>query len=88
MDPARPACFCGARRGKQGCIIDSAWFHGQGTGLEMGYDRLNDLLAEVVLLQQVPKGQNRRLIWDPLNDQVHSGDAPQRRHPDKEVIHR
>jgi hypothetical protein len=54
----------------------------------MGYDRLNDLLAEVVLLQQVPKGQNRRLIWDPLNDQVHSGDAPQRRHPDKEVIHR
>jgi hypothetical protein len=36
----------------------------------MGFDRLEDLLSQVVLLQQVPECQDRRLIRDPIVDLV------------------
>jgi len=53
-------------------VDDCVLLHGHATGLVMGFDRVKDLLAKVVFFQQVSKGQNRGLIWDPLTDQVNA----------------
>jgi hypothetical protein len=62
----------------------------------MGFDRLIDevfckavdLLAQVMFFQQVPKGQNRRLVWDPLTDQVDASETSHSRHLNQRVLHR
>ena len=40
-----------------------------------------------MLLQQVVEGQNRRLVWDPLADQVDPRKPAHRRHLDQGVLH-
>ena len=42
----------------------------------MGFDGLKDLLAQLVLLQQVAEGEDRGLIGDPIADQLDAGKAP------------
>jgi len=43
--------------------------------VEVGFDRLENLLAQLVLLQQVADGQDRGLIRDPITDQLDPGKA-------------
>jgi len=49
----------GAGCGDQGGIDDRALPHRHAPFAEVVFDRLKDLLAEVVLLQQMAEGQNR-----------------------------
>jgi hypothetical protein len=49
---------------------------------------LKDLIAQIVLLQQVPKRQNRALIRDPIADHVDSSEMAHRRHLDQRMLHR
>ena len=39
----------------------------------MGFDGLNDLVAQLMLLQKVAQGQDGRLIRDPVTDQLDTG---------------
>jgi hypothetical protein len=54
---------------------------------EMGFDRLKDLLAQIVLLKQVAEGQDRRLIRDPVADQLDAGKAAHGGHLDQGLFH-
>jgi hypothetical protein len=53
----------------------------------MGFDRLKDLLAQIVLLKQVAEGQDRRLIRDPVADQLDAGKAAHGGHLDQGLFH-
>jgi len=48
----------------------------------MGFNGLKDLLAQVVLLQQVAEGQDRGLIGDSIADQLDAGKATHGGHLD------
>ena len=55
--------------------IERALAHRHAPCAEMGFDRLKDLLAQLVLLKQVPEGQDRGLIGNPVFDQIDAGKA-------------
>ena len=78
----------GTGRGDQGGIDDRALAHRHAFLIEMGFDGLQDLLAQLVLLQQVAKGQDRRFIRDPVTDQLDAGKAAHRRHLNQGLLHR
>ena len=46
----------------------------------MGIDDLKDLLAQLVLLQQMAEGEDRHLIRDLVTDQLDTFKAPHNRH--------
>ena len=54
----------------------------------MGFDHLKNLLAEIVLLQQMAEGQDRGLIRDPIADHVDPSESAHRRHLDQRILHR
>ena len=62
----------GTGSGDQSGIDNRALLHGHAVGLEMGFDHLKNLLAEIVLLQQMAKGQDRGLIRDPIAGSLRS----------------
>ena len=80
--------FGGAGRRDQGGINDRALLHRHAVGLEVGFDHLKDLLAEIVLLQQVPERENRGLIRNPVTDHVDPCKTAHRRHLDQRILHR
>ncbi len=65
-------------RGDQGRIDDRDLAHRHYSGTEVGFVGLKDLLAEFMLHQQVPEGDNRCLIGDPVAHQLDAGKAPHR----------
>ena len=88
------------RRGRAGCrdqggIDDGALAHRHAPCAEVGFDRLIDevfcaavdLLAQIVLLKQVAEGQDRRLIRDPVADQLDAGKAAHGGHLDQGLFH-
>ena len=62
--------------GDQSAIGDRALLHGHADGLEMAFDHLEDLLAEIVLLKLVVEGEDRSLMRDPVTDHVDPNEAP------------
>ena len=56
--------FGGAGCRDQGGINDGALAHRHPSRAEVGFDDLKDLLAQIVLLQQVAEGPDRRFIRD------------------------
>ena len=78
----------GTGSGDQSGIDNRALLHGHAVGLEMGFDHLKNLLAEIVLLQQMAEGQDRGLIRDPIADHVDPSESAHRRHLDQRILHR
>ena len=56
----------GAGGGDQGGVNDRALFYRHSLILEVCLHRLKDLLAEIVLLQQLAEGEDRGFIRDSL----------------------
>ena len=77
-----------ARGCDQGGIDDRALFHRHALLLQMGIHRLKDLLAKIVLLQEMAEAEDRGLIRDPLTDQVDACETTHRRHLDQGILHR
>ena len=72
----------------QGGIHDRALAHRHPTFAEVGFDGLKDLLAKVVLLQQMPEGQDRGLNGDPIADQIDARKAAHGGYLDQGLFHR
>jgi hypothetical protein len=53
----------------------------------VGFDRLKDPFAQLVLLQQVAESQDRCLIGDPVADQLDAGKAAHGGHLDQGLLH-
>ena len=49
--------------------------HRHPTFVEVGFDALKDLLAFIVIFQQMPKSQDRGLVRDLVADQLDAGKA-------------
>lgn len=64
----------------QGGINDGALLDGHAVGLEVGFHHLKNLLAEIVLLLEVPESLNRGLVRNPVADHGDDGKAALRRH--------
>ena len=62
----------GTRSRDQGGINNCALFHCRTALLEVGFDRLKDLLACLVLVKQLAKCQDRCLIREQVPDKVNS----------------
>ncbi len=77
----------GAGCSDQGGINDRALLHGHAVGFEVPFHRLKDLLAEIVLLQQVAEAEDRGFIRDPVSDQVDACKSPHRRHLNQRILH-
>ena len=73
--------------GNQGGINDRALLHGHAALLEVGFHRLKDLLAKIVLLKQEPEGQDRRLVWNPVTDHVDASKPAHGWHLDQRLLH-
>ena len=80
--------FGGAGRSDQGGIDDRALTHRHAPCAEVSFNGLKDLLAQLVLLQQVAEGQDRGLIRDPVTDQLNAGKAAHGGHLDQGLFHR
>jgi hypothetical protein len=65
----------GAGRGDQGGINDHALAHRHALCAEVGFDRLKDLLAQLMFFQQMAEAQDRSLIRDSVTDQLDAGKA-------------
>ena len=78
----------GTGSGDQSGIDNHALLHGHAVGLEMGFDHLKNLFAEIVPLQEVPEREKRCLIRDPIADQVDCCESAHRRHFDQCILHR
>jgi len=72
----------------QGGIDDRALLHRHAVGLEVGFDHLKDLFAEIMLLQQVLERENRGLIRDSVADQLDARKAAHGGHLDQGFFHR
>ena len=79
--------FGGAGRRDQGGIDDRALPHRHAPSAEVSLDGLKDLLPQLVLLQQVAEGQDRRLIGDPMTDQLDARKMVHGGHLDKGLFH-
>ena len=77
-----------APSGDQSGIDNRALLQGHAVGLEMGFDHLKNLLAEIVLLQQMAEGQDRGLIRDPTADHVDPSETAHRGNLDQRILHR
>ena len=79
--------FGGTGSRDQGGIDDRALLHGHALLLEVGLDRFENLLAEVVLLKQVPEAENRCLIRDSIADQIDPSKAADGPNLDQRILH-
>ena len=79
--------FGGTGSRDQGGINDRSLLHGHSPLLEVSLDRLKNLLAEVVLLKQMPECQDRRLIRDSIADQIDPRKAAYGRNLDQSIFH-
>ena len=79
--------LCGAGRRDQGGIHDRALPHRHAPSAEVSLDGLKDFLPQLVLLQQVAKGQDCGLIRDPVTDQLDAGKAAHGGHLDQGLFH-
>ena len=80
--------FGGAGCRDQGGINDGALLHRHAPCDEAGFDGLKDLLAQIMFLQQLAEGQDRRLIGDPIADQLDASKAAHGGHLDQRIFHR
>ena len=71
----------------QGGINDRDLAHRHAPRTEVGIDGLKDLLTKVMHLQQVPEGQDRGLIGDPIADQLDAGKGAHVGHLDQGLLH-
>lgn len=71
----------------QGGIHDRALAHAHAPCTEVGADDLKDLLTQAELILQVAEGQDRRLIRDPVSDQVDAGKAAHGWHLNQGLFH-
>ena len=55
---------------------------------EVGLDSFKNLLAQAMLLQQMPEGQDRRFIRNPVADQLNARKAAHGGHLDQGLFHR
>ena len=78
----------GTGSGDQSGIDNRALLHGYVVVLEMSFDHLKDLLAEIVIIQQVPERQDRGLIRDPIADHVAPSETTHRGNLDQRILHR
>ena len=78
----------GAGRRDQGGLHNLALTHRHAPSADVGFNGLKNLLAQLVLLQQVAEGQDRRLIRDPVADQIDAGKAAHGGHLDQGLFHR
>jgi hypothetical protein len=69
-------------------IEDCSLLHRQAICLEMGLDRLEYLIAKVMLHKQVPERQDRGLIREPVSEQGDAGKSAYRRHFDQRDLNR
>ena len=65
----------GAGGDDQGGLDGRALPHRHAPGAELGFFGHKDLFHRLVLLQQVAESQDRRLIRDPVTDQLDAGKA-------------
>ena len=79
--------FGGTERGDQGGLDDRALAHRHDFLIEMGFDSLKDLLAQLVLIQQVTKGEDRGLIRDPDTYQLDASKAANSEHLNQGFLH-
>ena len=79
--------FGGTGSRDQGGINDRALLHCHPPLLEVGLDRFKNLLAEVVLLKQMPECQDRCLMRDPIADQIDSGETAYGRNLNQRIFH-
>lgn len=49
----------------QVCVDDRAMLDGHAAGLEVGFDHLGDLMAQIMDIQQISERQKHGLIKDP-----------------------
>jgi hypothetical protein len=82
-----PFILGGAGRCDQGGINDSALPHRHALRAEFGFDSVKDLLAKLVFLHQVAKGQDRGLIRIPVADQFDACKASHDRQLDLGLLH-
>jgi hypothetical protein len=85
--PLTPLGLGGARGCDQGGIHDRALLHGHAVGLKVDFDRLKDLLTEIVPLQQLAEAEDRGFIRDPVGDQGDASKATHRRHLNQRILH-
>ena len=71
----------------QGGIDDRALALRHALCAEVGFESLKDLLVQLVLLQQMAEGQDRRLIRDLVTDQLDAGQAAHGGHLDQGLFH-
>lgn len=76
-----------AGRRDQGGIKDRALSHRRASLAEMGFDGVKDRLTQLVVLQQVKEGQDRRFIRNPVADQVDPYEQPQGWYLDQCLLH-
>ena len=76
LDPIHRYCFGGAVSGDQGGINNRSLAHCHALREDVGLDRLEDFLPQVVLLEQMPDAEIRYLIRDLFADQFDAGETP------------
>ena len=84
LRPRKSGVWCRNQRG----VNDRALLHRQAVGLEMGFDRLKDQLAEIVLLEQMAEAEDRGFIRDTHADQDDPREATHRRNLNQCILHR
>ena len=78
----------GAGSSNQSGINNRAQVHRHALCTEVCFDGLKDLLAQIVLLQQMPEVQDRGLIRNPIADQIDAGKPAHGWHLDQGLFHR
>lgn len=76
-----------AGRRDQGRVDDGGLPHRHATRTEVGFDSFKDLLAKLVLLQQLAEGQGRDFIRNPVTDQIDTGKATYGEHLNQGLFH-
>lgn len=78
-------CISGSHR--HGGIDERVLLYGHAGLLEMGFDPLENLLAKVVLLEQLSKRQDRRLVMNPVADHVDPSETADVDRLDQRIFH-
>ena len=69
------------------CVDDRAQPHRHALSAEEGFDRLKNILQQVVLLEQIPKAENRCLIRDLVADQIDFCTPAHGGHHNQRILH-
>ena len=77
----------GTRCRDEGDIDDGALAHRYAPCAEVGFDRLKDLLLQIVLLKKVAEGQDRRLSQDLGAEELDAGKLARGGHLDQGLFY-